>query len=59
MARLTLAGVSKAISNVNDIIAPALLKSAVDLMDQRQVDTFLIDLDGTANKGRPVLPGLF
>lgn len=43
-------GVLKAVSNVNDIIAPALIKSGIDVKDQKAVDKFLIDLDGTPNK---------
>ena len=43
-------GVTKAISNVNDIIAPALIKSGIDVKDQKAIDKFLIDLDGTPNK---------
>ncbi|KAF2142091.1 uncharacterized protein K452DRAFT_287296 [Aplosporella prunicola CBS 121167] len=43
-------GVTKAVANVNDIIAPALLKEGLDVKDQSKVDKFLIDLDGTPNK---------
>jgi enolase len=43
-------GVNKAISNVNDIIAPALIESGIDVKDQKAIDKFLIDLDGTPNK---------
>lgn len=43
-------GVTKAVSNVNDIIAPALIKSGIDVKDQKAIDKFLIDLDGTPNK---------
>ena len=43
-------GVLKAISNINDIIAPALVAKGLDLTDQAAVDAFLIDLDGTENK---------
>jgi enolase len=42
-------GVSKAVSHVNGEIAKAL---AGRDSDQRGVDSFLIDLDGTPNKGR-------
>ncbi len=42
-------GVSKAVSHVNGEIAKALIGRD---SDQRAVDTFLIDLDGTPNKGR-------
>ncbi len=43
-------GVSKAVRNVNDIIAAELI--GVDALDQRGVDALLCDLDGTKNKGR-------
>ncbi|OWF46701.1 enolase-like [Mizuhopecten yessoensis] len=45
-------GVSKAVSNVNDIIAPALIKAKLDVSDQFKVDQFLIDLDGTDSKSK-------
>jgi enolase len=45
-------GVSKAVSNVNDIIAPELIKSNIAVTDQKAVDDFLIKLDGTNNKGK-------
>lgn len=45
-------GVHKAVANVNDIIAPALIKSGLDLADQEAIDDFLIKLDGTPNKGK-------
>ncbi|CAL9732693.1 hypothetical protein MOUN0_O03774 [Monosporozyma unispora] len=45
-------GVLKAVSNVNDIIAPALIKSNIDVKDQKAVDDFLIKLDGTPNKSK-------
>jgi hypothetical protein len=45
-------GVSKAISNVNDVIAPALLKSGLNVTSQKEIDDFLIKLDGTPNKGK-------
>jgi enolase len=47
---LTMAGVTKAVSNVNDIIAPALIKESLDVKDQSAVDAFLNKLDGTTNK---------
>ena len=43
-------GVSNAVANVNDIIAPAMLKENLDVTDQGAIDDFLIKLDGTANK---------
>ncbi|KAA8895888.1 enolase/allergen Asp F 22 [Sphaerosporella brunnea] len=45
-------GVLKAVSNVNDIIAPALIKENIDVKDQVAVDNFLKTLDGTPNKGK-------
>ncbi|EON69166.1 enolase [Coniosporium apollinis CBS 100218] len=44
------AGVTKAVGNVNDIIAPALIKESLDVKDQSKVDDFLNKLDGTKNK---------
>jgi enolase len=43
-------GVLKAVKNVNDIIAPALLGN--DVADQAGIDEFMIQMDGTANKGK-------
>lgn len=45
-------GVLKAISNVNDIIAPAVLKANLNVADQRAFDDFLLKLDGTENKSK-------
>ncbi len=42
-------GVRKAVANVNDIIAPRI--EGFDALDQRGLDNFLIELDGTENKG--------
>lgn len=44
------AGVTKAVANVNDTIAPALIKENLDVKDQSKVDEFLNKLDGTQNK---------
>lgn len=43
-------GVLKAVGNVNDIIAPAVIKENLDVKDQTKVDEFLKQLDGTENK---------
>ncbi|ETS87738.1 Enolase [Pestalotiopsis fici W106-1] len=43
-------GVTKAVENVNSVIAPAIIKEDIDVKDQSKVDKFLIDLDGTPNK---------
>lgn len=43
-------GVLKAVSNVNDIIAPAL--KGMNVFGQTSIDELMIDLDGTPNKSR-------
>lgn len=43
-------GVDKAVSNVNDIIAPKII--GFDVTKQAEIDKFMIDLDGTENKGK-------
>ncbi|HEV7780788.1 MAG TPA: phosphopyruvate hydratase [Chitinophagaceae bacterium] len=43
-------GVLKAVTNVNRTIAPALL--GYDVADQTGIDEMMIQLDGTANKGK-------
>lgn len=43
-------GVLKAVSNVNDVIAPELIGMCV--ADQTAIDRKMIELDGTANKSR-------
>ncbi|KAF9516002.1 hypothetical protein BS47DRAFT_1327711 [Hydnum rufescens UP504] len=45
-------GVSKAVSNVNQLIAPELIKSGLKVTNQKAIDDFLIELDGSANKGK-------
>ncbi len=42
--------VTKAVQNVNDVIAPELL--GVDAREQEEIDQLMIDLDGTPNKGK-------
>ena len=37
---------------MNKIIAPALLKSDLKVIQQKDIDDFLIKLDGTPNKGK-------
>ncbi|MCS6893626.1 MAG: phosphopyruvate hydratase [Deltaproteobacteria bacterium] len=43
-------GVQKAVSNINSIIAPAILNSTWE--SQREFDQFLLHLDGTPNKSK-------
>ncbi len=42
-------GVLQAVENVNQVIAPKLF--GFDALDQRGIDEFMIELDGTPNKG--------
>ena len=39
-------------SNVNDIIGPAVIKEKLDVKDQPTVDAFLKKLDGSENKSK-------
>ncbi len=43
-------GVLKAVANVDDVIAPAVV--GMDALDQSAVDGRMIELDGTPNKGK-------
>lgn len=43
-------GVTKAVSNVNDLIAPKLIGKSV--FDQRSIDGLMLELDGTENKDK-------
>jgi enolase len=43
-------GVATAVKNVNEIIAPEVL--GLDAMAQEELDELMIELDGTANKGK-------
>lgn len=45
-------GVTKAVNNVNEIIAPAIIKEKIPVTEQLKYDEFLIALDGTPNKGK-------
>jgi len=45
-------GVTKAISNVNDVIAPALVKQNLDPVEQTKIDEIMLKLDGTDNKNK-------
>lgn len=43
-------GMQKAISNINTVLAPALMGK--DAYDQRAIDQLMLDLDGTPNKAK-------
>jgi enolase len=45
-------GVQKAIDNINKIITPALLAEKIDVTKQREIDAFMLKLDGTENKNK-------
>ncbi|EWH08663.1 enolase [Catenovulum agarivorans DS-2] len=49
-ARFLGKGVLKAVANINDVIAPALIGK--DALDQKAVDALMIELDGTENKDK-------
>ncbi|UYV77991.1 enol-1 [Cordylochernes scorpioides] len=44
--------VKKAIDNVNNIIAPALVQQNLDPTKQEEIDAIMLKLDGTDNKGK-------
>ncbi|XP_077510849.1 alpha-enolase [Amblyomma americanum] len=44
-------GVSKAVNNVNQVIGPQLIGKGFDVTDQTKIDEFMLELDGTENKG--------
>ncbi len=43
-------GVLKAVANVNDKIIPAIKEEGIDVLNQREVDGFMLNLDGTPEK---------
>lgn len=43
-------GVSKALKNINEVIGPKI--QGMYVFDQREIDNFLIELDGTENKSK-------
>lgn len=45
-------GVLKAVSNINDIIVPQLLAQSFTVDQQKEIDQFMLGLDGTDNKGK-------
>lgn len=45
-------GVLRAVEAVNETIGPELAESSIDAFNQADVDSFLIDLDGTADKSK-------
>ncbi|KAI8430682.1 hypothetical protein MSG28_000877 [Choristoneura fumiferana] len=45
-------GVSNAVKNINTIVAPELIKQNLEVTMQKEIDQFLISLDGTENRSR-------
>lgn len=45
-------GVTKAVENVNEIIAPEIVEGEFSVLDQVPIDKMMIQLDGTPNKGK-------
>ncbi|KAJ1802945.1 phosphopyruvate hydratase [Coemansia sp. RSA 2599] len=45
-------GVEKAVKNVNDVIASALIEAKIPVEDQTAIDNFMLELDGTPNKSK-------
>ena len=45
-------GVTKAVENVNEIIAPELIEGEFSVLEQVSIDKMMIQLDGTENKGK-------
>lgn len=45
-------GVNNAVKNVNEVIAPELLKKNFNVKNQQEIDNFLLALDGTPNKSK-------
>jgi len=43
-------GVTKAVENINKVIAPKLVEAAVDPVNQADIDKMMLTLDGTENK---------
>ena len=43
-------GVNKAIANINEKIAPELVKANLDVVNQKEIDDLMLKLDGTDNK---------
>lgn len=43
-------GVLKAVTNINEKIAPALIAKNLDVTQQKEIDEFMLTLDGTENK---------
>jgi enolase len=45
-------GVLNAVKNVNEVIGPALVSKQIDVVNQKEIDDFMLQLDGTENKSK-------
>merc|ERR1712117_794493 len=45
-------GVTKAVSNINNVLAPELVKAGLDPVEQVAIDTMMLKIDGTENKNK-------
>lgn len=45
-------GVLKAVAHVNETLAPALIARGFDVVNQNEIDKFMLELDGTENKSK-------
>ncbi|XP_063372451.1 enolase-like isoform X2 [Cydia amplana] len=45
-------GVKAAVKNINNIIAPELIKQNLEVINQKEIDDFMISLDGSENRSR-------
>ena len=43
-------GVTKAVANIINVLAPELVKAGMDPVEQVAIDTLMLKLDGTENK---------
>ncbi|KAM6994830.1 gamma-enolase-like [Tautogolabrus adspersus] len=45
-------GVTKAVNHINDTLGPALIQSAINVLEQGKLDNLMIEMDGTDNKSK-------
>ncbi|XP_067873118.1 enolase 1a, (alpha) [Heterodontus francisci] len=45
-------GVTKAVDNINTLIAPELIKQNVNVLEQEKIDKLMLAMDGTENKSK-------
>lgn len=45
-------GVRRAVNNINNMLAPAILAKCIDPVEQQTVDEMMVELDGTESKSK-------